>query len=176
MLDGFFRRGRLELGQVVPTISPSMDIQIPSNLERLMFDIYGGDSERLREAMIRLRRERSVGVPGGAESEVFVSRWYDDRETARVMADVHRSTGRIVDPHTAVGIAAARDSGIEGPIVCLATAHPAKFPRAVESAIGRPPPVPRTLAGIEMRPERVTRMANDLGALRRLLRQVSRFT
>ena len=113
VLDGFFRRGRLELGQVVPTISPSMDIQVPSNLERLMFDMYGGDGGRLREAMIRLRRERSVGVPRGSDSEVFVSRWYDDRETARVMADVHRSTGRIVDPHTAVGIAAARDAGVE---------------------------------------------------------------
>ena len=175
VLDGFFRRGRLELGEVVSTISPSMDIQVPSNLERLMFDMYGGDGGRLGEAMIRLRSERSVGVPDGPDSGVFVSRWYDDRETRRVMAHVHRSTGRIIDPHTAVGVAAARDAGVEGPIVCLATAHPAKFPRAVESAIGRPPPVPRSLADIGRRPERVRRMRNDLGELRRLLRRVSRF-
>ena len=175
VLDGFFRRGRLELGEVVPTISPSMDIQVPSNLERLMFDMYGGDGERLREAMIRLRRERSVGVPGGSESGLFVSRWYDDRETARVMADVYRTTGQIVDPHTAVGIGAARDADVKGPIVCLATAHPAKFPRAVGSAIGRPPPFPPSLADLGSRAERVRRMGNDLEELRSLLPQVSRF-
>ncbi len=175
VLDGFFRSGRLELGEVVPTISPSMDIQVPSNLERLMFDMYGGDGDRLREAMVRLRRERSLGIPGGSESGLFVSRWYDDRETSSVMADVYRTTGQIVDPHTAVGIAAARDSRVEGPVVCLATAHPAKFPRAVGSAIGRPPPAPRRLADLGRRTERVRRMDNDLDELRRLVRQVSRF-
>ena len=175
VLDGFFRRGRIELGEVVPTISPSMDIQVPSNLERLMFDMYGRDGEQLREAMVRLRRDRSVGVPGVPDSGIFVSRWYDDRETMRVMADVFRDTGQIVDPHTAVGIAAARDAGVGGPIVCLSTAHPAKFPRAVESSIGRPPPIPRSLTDIGSRPERVRRMNNDLGELRRVLRQVSRF-
>ena len=175
VLDGFFRRGRLELGEVVPTISPSMDIQIPSNLERLMFDMYEGDGERLREAMIRLRSERVVEVPGSPESGIFVSRWYDDTETARVIANVYRTTGHIVDPHTAVGIAAAGDADVKGPIVCLATAHPAKFPRAVGSAIGRPPPTPRRLADLESRPERVRRMGNDLAELRHILRQVSRF-
>ena len=175
VLDGFFRRGKLELGEVVPTISPSMDIQVPSNLERLMFDMYRRDGQRLRDAMIRLRRERSVGVAGDSVSSMFVSRWCDDRETIRVMADVYRTTGQIVDPHTAVGIAAARDAGVKGPVVCLATAHPAKFPRAVGSAIGRPPPIPRSLAELERRTERVRRMGNDLGELTRLLRHVSRF-
>lgn len=175
VLDGFFSRGRLELGDVVPTISPSMDIQVPSNLERLMFDMYQGDGQRLREAMMRLRRDRSVAVTGDPVPSMFVSRWYDDRETSRVIAHVYRTTGRIVDPHTAVGIAAARDADVKGPIVCLATAHPAKFPRAVGSAIGRPPPIPRSLAELETRSERVRRMSNDLGELRSLLRQVSRF-
>ena len=176
VLDGFFRRGRLDLGEVIPTLSPSMDIQVPSNLERLMFDMYGGDGARLEEAMTRLRRERSIAVPGGSHPDIFVSRWYDDRATTEVMADVYRATGQIVDPHTAVGIGAARDAQVEGPVVCLATAHPAKFPGAVEAALDRSPPVVPRLAGLDKRPERVTGMPNDLAALKRLLRTISRFS
>ena len=176
VLDGFFRRGRLDLGEVVPTLSPSMDIQVPSNLERLLFDMYGRDGERLAEAMIRLRQERSIEVPRGSESDLFVSRWYDDRATREIMADVYRATGQIVDPHTAVGICAARDVQVEGPVVCLATAHPAKFPAAVKAALGRLPPVPSVLTGLEKRSERVTRMSNDVTALGNLLRTNSRFS
>ncbi len=175
VLDGFFRSARIELGEVVRTISPSMDIQVPSNLERLMFDLYGRDGRRLEEAITRLRREGSLEVPRSAETDGFVSRWYDDRATAEVMADVYRTTGRIVDPHTAVGIGAARDSGVTGPIVCLATAHPAKFPKAVEGALDVPPPVPGALRDLYRRPERVTRIGNDLTEFRKLLLAVSRF-
>ncbi len=176
VLDGFFRNGRIDLGEVVPTLSPSMDIQVPSNLERLMFDLYGRDGKVLEEAMGRLRREGSLEAPGGAELDLFVSRWYDDRATRRIMADVYRESGRIVDPHTAIGIGAARDAGVEGPVVCLATAHPAKFPEAVEAALHRPPPVPSALSGLEELPERVVRLPNDLAALGRLLRTVCRFS
>lgn len=175
VLDGFFRRGRLDLGEVVPTLSPSMDIQVPSNLERLVFELYGNDGERLARAMFRLRANGCLEVPEGPEADIFVSRWYDDRATKQVMADVYRATGRIVDPHTAIGIGAARDAQVEGPVVCLATAHAAKFPAAVEAALGRLPPVPAALAGLEERPERVTRLPNDLPSLGHLLRAVSRF-
>ena len=175
VLDGFFRRGRLDLGEVIPTLSPSMDIQVPSNLERLMFDMYGSDGKRLADAMVRFRKNGFMEVPGGPELELFVSRWYDDRATKQVMADVYRATGQIVDPHTAIGIAAARDARIDGPVVCLATAHPAKFPEAVEASIGQPPPVPAALAGLEGRRERVIRLPGDLAALSHLLRTVSRF-
>ena len=175
VLYDFFRRGRLDLGEVVPTLSPSMDIQVPSNLERLMFDLYGSDGERLEEAMIRLRSERSIEVSGATESDLFVSRWFDDREVKGTMADVYRATGQIIDPHTAVGIGAAREVRCDGPVVCLATTHPAKFPAAVEAALERPPPVPPGLAGLEKRSERVTRMSNDLTALGHLLRSISRF-
>lgn len=176
VLDGFFRTGRIDLGEVIPTISPSMDIQIPSNLERLLFDLYGRDGRRLAEAMGWLRREGSLEAPDGAELDIFASKWYDDRATRRIMAEVYRRSGRVIDPHTAVGIGAARDAGVEGPVVCLATAHPAKFPEAVEEALGRPPPIPSALAGLERRPERVVRLPNDLGALGRFLRGVSRFS
>ena len=152
-----------------------MDIQVPSNLERLMFDLYNGDGPRLEGAMSEMRRHRTVEAPTGAATDLFVSRWYDDQETLSVMADVYQASGHIVDPHTAVGIGAGRDAGIEGPIVCLGTAHPAKFPAAVEQALGAPPPVPPRLAGLADRPERVTRMHNDLATLEGLLRKFSRF-
>ena len=174
VLDGFFREGRLDLGTVIPTLSPSMDIQIPSNLERLLFDLFGKDGERLVAAMIRLREEGSLTVTGGTD-DLFVSRWYDDEDTVATMREVYRSSGRIVDPHSAVGIAAARDTAPDGRVVCLATAHPAKFADAVERALGRPSPVPEALDGIHDRPERVTRIPRDLGAIHRLLRDKSRF-
>ena len=175
VLDGFFRRGKIELGEVVPTISPSMDIQIPSNLERLMFDMYGRDGRRLGETMTRLRSKGSVAVSGDTGSQLFRSRWYDDRATSQVMSEVYKASGQIVDPHTAVGIAAAQDAGVEGPVVCLATAHPAKFPRAIQAALGRPPPPSARLADLEKRSERVLRIDNDLAELESLLRRVSRF-
>ena len=174
VLDGFFRKGRLDLGAVIPTLSPSMDIQVPSNLERLLFDLFGKDGEMLAAAMVRLRDEGSLTVMGGTD-DLFVSRWYDDEDTMAVMREVYRSSGRIVDPHSAVGIAAARDTATDGRVVCLATAHPAKFSGAVERALGRPPPTPAVLESIHDRPERVTRIAGDLGAVRRLLRERSRF-
>ena len=176
VLDGFFRAGRIELGEVIPTISPSMDIQIPSNLERLLFDLYGRDGRRLAEAMGRLRRDGCLEAPGGPELDLFASRWCDDRATRRIMAEVYRRSGRVIDPHTAVGVGAAQEAGVEGPVVCLSTAHPAKFPEAVEAALGRPPPAPAALEGLEKRPERVVRLPNDLGALVRFLRAVSRFS
>lgn len=174
VLDGFFRDGRLDLGTVIPTLSPSMDIQVPSNLERLLFDLFRRDGERLMAAMIRLREEGSLTVTAGTD-DLFVSRWYDDEDTMATMRQVYRSSGRIVDPHSAVGIAAARDTPTDGPVVCLATAHPAKFADAVESALGRPSPAPPALEGIHDRPERVTRIPRDLGAIHRLLREKSRF-
>ena len=175
VLDGFFRAGRLHVGEVVRTLSPSMDIQVPSNLERLMFDMYGRDGGRLSETMARLRAEGTVEAPGASTPDLFVSRWYDDRSTRRIMSEVYRTTGRIVDPHTAIGIGAAADADVEGPIVALATAHPAKFPSAIQQALGRPPQVPDAIRDLAGRPERVVAMSNDLDDLRRLLRSVSRF-
>ena len=175
VLDGFFRNGRLDLGTVIPTLSPSMDIQVPSNLERLLFDLFGRDGESLAAAMIGLRKEGSLAVVAGTD-DLFVSRWYDDEATMATMREVYRSSGRIVDPHSAVGIAAARDTATDGPVVCLATAHPAKFAGAVERALGRLPPTPAVLEGILDRPERVTRIPSDLGAIRRVILERSRFS
>lgn len=173
-LFDFFREGTLAPGEVIPTISPSMDIQIPSNLERLLYDLYGRDGPRLRAAMAELRSAGRLRVPDGEARDGFVSRWYDDRDTMRIMAEVRREGGPILDPHTAIGVGAARDvvrgTGLTGPVVCLGTAHPAKFPEAVRAALGEAPPVAERLAGLENKPERVINLRADYGDLTEVLR------
>ncbi len=176
VLDGFFRNRRLDLNEVIPTLSPSMDIQIPSNLERLMYDLLEGDGVRLQESMAQLRKQRCITVPSGVPTERFLSRWYDDRSTLDIMSEVYRTFGITIDPHTAVGVGAARDTESGVPTVCLATAHPAKFPEAVSAAIGREAPKPPALAGLARHPERVTRIHNDLHTLIDLLHRLSRFS
>lgn len=175
-LDGFFRERMLTLGEVVPTLSPSMDIQIPSNLERLLYDLYRGDGPRLRAAMEELRAAGRLRSPGGEALNGFASRWYDDRDTLRIMAETYQAGGPILDPHTAIGVGAARDavgqSGGEGPVVCLGTAHPAKFPEAVREALGTEPPLPERLSGIGDLPERVIPLRADFGELTEVLREV----
>ena len=175
VLDGFFQQNLLELGTVVPTITPSMDIQVPSNLERLLFELYERNGDRVANAMSELRASGRLDVPIGAAIHGFVSEWYDDASTRMIMADVYKATGRVVDPHSAIGIGAARASGVEGPIVCMGTAHPSKFPAAVEEATGVSPQLPDHLADLHERRERLAHIGNDLGEFERVLRSVSRF-
>ncbi len=175
VLHGFFSDGRLELGTVVPTLSPSMDIQIPSNLERLLFDLLGRSPSRLVEAMVSMRQRGVLEFSETGADRLFVSRWCDDAATLSTMREVYENRGILVDPHTAVGIAAARDSQVEGPIVCLATAHPAKFPEAVRQAIGVAPQAPPAVEVLRGLPERVIRLPRDPKALRYLLLDKSRF-
>lgn len=174
VLSGFFRERTLTPREVIPTISPSMDIQVPSNLERLLYDLYGGDGPRLRSAMAELGGTGRLRVPDGEALDGFTSRWYDDRDTMRIMAEVRAAGGPVLDPHTAIGVGAARDvvrrGGAEGPVVCLGTAHPAKFPEAVREALGEDPPVAERLAGMKDKPERVISLRADYGELTEALR------
>ena len=144
--------GALVAEEVVPTLSPSMDIQVSSNHERLLFELLGRDGDRTSELLARFRGVGSVEVPRDPR---FDAASIDDAQTLRIIRDVHASTGMLVDPHTAVGIGAARatrrDPGV--PMVCLATAHPAKFPDAVEQATGIRPPLPDRLADLFDRDE-----------------------
>ncbi|HKY65250.1 MAG TPA: threonine synthase, partial [Acidimicrobiales bacterium] len=148
-------RGLVQEG-VVPTLSPSMDIQVSSNHERLLFELLGRDGAATAELMGRFRGVGSVEAP---VDPVFAAASLDDRETLDVIADLHRRTGHLVDPHTAIGIGAAlrcraADPDAAGrPVVCLATAHPAKFPDAVEQATGVRPALPDHLADLFDRPE-----------------------
>ncbi len=175
ILTRFFASGRMAMEEVHPTLSPSMDIQVSSNLERLLFDLYGRDGAALAQAMASFRRNGQLAIGDErwkAARAVFDGYRFDDAETLQTIAGIHRQTGELVDPHSAIGIAAAhaaaRDRG--GPVIALATAHPAKFPDAVERATGRRPPLPARLADLLERPERVEVLPNDLKTVQGYIR------
>jgi threonine synthase len=152
--------GALVTGEVVPTWSPSMDIQVSSNLERLLFELLDRDGARTADLMVRFREIGSVEAP---RDPSFAAARIDDRETLDVIRAVHELYGYLIDPHTAVGVGAARKATRDGErIVCLATAHPAKFPDAVRKATGIEPPVPERLAAALEGEERFDVLQNDV--------------
>ncbi len=156
--------GSLIAAPVVPTYSPSMDIQVSSNHERLLFELSGRDGARTGELLDRFRGLGAVEAP---HDHRFHAAAFDDAATLEVIRQVHGATGALVDPHTAVGIGAARACRTgDGPMVALATAHPAKVPDAVEAATGiRPEPPPR-LAALFDRPERFEVLPAEVEAIR----------
>ena len=171
-LARWLRTGVLGGGPVHATLSPSMDVQVASNAERLLFELADRDGATVAGWMADLAAGRPVDVGPGRAGELvgrFPAASVDDEATLATMGDVHRRTGVLIDPHTAVGVAAARarraDTG-DTPVVCLATAHPAKFPDAVAEATGVRPALPDRLADLLDRPERVTAVPADLGAVR----------
>ncbi|HEY6533008.1 MAG TPA: threonine synthase [Acidimicrobiales bacterium] len=174
ILTRFLTSGTMTIGEVHPTLSPSMDIQVSSNLERLLFDLYGRDGAAIAELMARFRAEGTVSVDAGRLDQLG-EQWsaarVDDAGTSATMAELHQRTGRLIDPHTAVGLAAAHEVRADPtvPMVVLSTAHPAKFPDAVEAATGVHPALPQHLADLFDRPERYEVVANDVGAVRKLI-------
>ena len=173
ILTRFMDSGAMETRPVAATLSPAMDIQIASNFERLLFDVYGGRGPGLVKAMERLRRDGRADF-GKARwrriRKVFAGHRLDDAGTTAAMRRIHETTGVVVDPHTAIGIAAGEacrgDEGFGGaPLVCISTAHPAKFPDAVEAATGTRPTLPPRLADLQGRRERCEVLPNDLGAV-----------
>ena len=170
ILTRWARTGDLVQDGVVPTLSPSMDIQVSSNHERLLFELLGRDGGATARLMTRFRELSAVEAP---RDPTFVAASLDDRATLDLIADLHHRTGYLADPHTAVGIGAARacrdepgGGGAGRPVVCLATAHPAKFPDAVEQATGVRPPLPDHLADLHDRPERYEVLPAEVGAVR----------
>jgi threonine synthase len=171
--------GAYELREVVPTSSPSMDIQVASNFERLVFDIYRRDSRAVRALMASLAQSRRFALSASALSAlraVFSADRADEDETAATIRTILRETGLLIDPHTAVAIAVAekeiRDQSI--PMIVLGTAHPAKFPDAVEAASGVRPQLPEWLADLDRRPERGIRLPVDQRAIEHHILSVSR--
>ena len=166
--------GVYEKDQVTPSHSPSMDIQVSSNFERALFDAYGRDGSAVMQAMEDLGAKGGFKISQGAFqklTETFGSGMATEAETLERIARTWRETGELVCPHTAVGLEVAAKAKAAGtPMVTLATAHPAKFPDAVEQATGIRPPLPSRMASLYDRPERVTEVENDLGALQSLIR------
>jgi len=172
ILTRFFTSGEMAMNDVVPTLSPSMDIQISSNLERLLFELLGRDGQVIADMMSTFRDQRTVSIDD-AHHGVLQEMWHgyrvdDEGEngTKSIIAQVHADTGVVVDPHTAVGIGAALQAGPgRGPTVCLGTAHPAKFPDAVEAAMGARPALPDRLGDLFDREETFTVLPNDLATV-----------
>jgi threonine synthase len=165
ILTRWVATGDLVSGTVVPTLSPSMDIQVSSNHERLLFELLGRDGAATAELMARFRSLGAVeGVP---RDPVLSAAAVDDDETVAIIRDLHGRTGYVADPHTAVGLGAARRARRHPqlPLVCLATAHPAKFPDAVERATGERPELPERAAGLLTREERYDVLPAELGAI-----------
>ncbi len=156
-------------GTVHPSISPSMDIQVSSNFERALFEAYGRDGNAVAQLMAELG-EGGFDVSQGAMqalAEIYRSGRASEDETSQTITDILTRTGELLCPHSAVGVKVAnemRDRGV--PMITLATAHPAKFPDAVEAATGIRPPLPPRMADLFDRPERLTRVPNDLAALK----------
>jgi threonine synthase len=172
ILDRFFRTREYRAGEVRPTQSPSMDIQVASNFERFLHAQYGGDGARVAAKM---REFAGTGAFAYESDDLadgpLLSCAVSEAATTETIRRVHEETGMVIDPHTAVGVAAARKRlADDGPVVCLATAHPAKFPDAVERAVGLRPELPPRLADLMRREERCVTVPNDLGAIQAYLR------
>ncbi|MEZ0167655.1 threonine synthase [Microvirga sp. TS319] len=172
--------GAYEITGVEPTTSPSMDIQISSNFERLLFEAYGRDAEAIRRLMANLGQSRSFlieAAPLARIREEFSARAVDEANVADEMARTYRATGYVLDPHSAVGTRAARallEDRPDVPVVALSTAHPAKFPDAVERATGIRPALPPHMADLMERRESFTVLPNDQASVERFIRERAR--
>ena len=174
ILDRCLKGQGYHTSTVHPSISPSMDIQVSSNFERALFDAYGRDGNAVAQLMDELKSGGGFDVSQGALQmlqDTFQSgRASEDETSATITAELARSS-ELLCPHSAVGVKVAnalRDPAT--PMITLATAHPAKFPDAVEAATGIRPPLPPRMADLYDRPERVTRISNDLAALEAFVR------
>ena len=182
ILTRFIRDGDMSTRDVVPTLSPSMDIQVSSNFERLLFEMNGRDGGLTAEQLTRFRSagvldvepdQRATWIDGSFRAAAF-----DDEAVLAEIARVDHDAAMIVEPHTATATAAARlfagPEGSERPMVSLATAHPAKFPDAVDQALGRRPALPPHLTDLFERPERTETVANDLAAVEALVERLTK--
>jgi threonine synthase len=176
ILTRFVNDGDMSIRPVVATTSPSMDIQVSSNFERLLFEMNDRAGLRTAEQLARFRQAGRLDLPtelrerwiGGS----FRAARFDDRQVAAEMRRVYDASGVLIDPHTATGTAAARRLAAERgdhPTVTMATAHPAKFPDAVEHATGIRPALPAHLADLLERAERTETLPNDLAAVEELV-------
>ncbi|MDD5153744.1 MAG: threonine synthase [Thermodesulfobacteriota bacterium] len=170
ILTRFINAGDYSIGKVVPTVSPSMDIQVASNFERYLYYFYNEDAERVREAMKAFSKSGHLKFTEEEHEVVrrdFVSRSVDQPTTLKTIRSFYEETGYILDPHTAVGVRAGLDlREPDVPMVCLATAHPAKFGEAVFQALGREPELPPRLQGLGEREARCEVLEADTDVIK----------
>lgn len=162
--------GDYSVGVVKATAAPSMDIQVSSNFERLLFDLHGRDPVALTKAMKGFEATHRLDLSSAMQSEagsLLISKRIDGDGMAQALRWAFAECSQLIDPHTAIGLAAAREveSMVDGPIVTLATAHPGKFRDAVERASGQRPGLPVRVAGLFDRAERYDTLPAELGAV-----------
>ena len=169
--------GIYEPRDVIATSSPSMDIQLASNFERLLFELAGRDGARVRARMGELRRGGAFHLEAAelnSMRKLFTAHSIGEQDTEMTIRNLFEETGMLVDPHTAVGLAAAREEDTGTPMIVLSTAHPAKFPEAVKRATGRVAEAPERLRLKLGQDERLTVLANDYGAVAEFISARSR--
>lgn len=179
ILTRFFETGEMKIDGSYATLSPSMDIQISSNFERYLFDLVGREPKKLAALMNDFKNNGHFSVNDEQlkqASSIFKAARADDEQTLKLIKECHDATGYILDPHTAVGLACAKEiaSGTKGAVVLLATAHPAKFPDAVEKAIGLRPALPAHLSDLFDRTEYLSKHPNDLKTVQDFVRTHTR--
>ena len=170
ILTRFFETHSMDMLPVIPTLSPSMDIQVSSNFERLLFEMNNRDGGATTEQLNRFRQSGKLSVEPDQYAKwiapTFRAHRANNDETLAVMKRIYGESGMLVDPHTAVGIASAAACAEPGiPTITLATAHPAKFPDAVKKATGVHPALPDHVADLFDREERIVNLPNDLQAI-----------
>jgi threonine synthase len=175
ILARFLESNDMSMVPVEPSLSPSMDIQVSSNFERLLFELLDRDGDATRKKMLTFRgtgRMTLADTLWHRARGVFHGFRLDDPGTVAEIRRLHAATGYLADPHSAIGIAAARAMPCAGgvPVVAMATAHPAKFPDAMEQATGQRPALPPRMADLFQREERFTVLPNDLGAVEAAVR------
>jgi len=173
ILDRALKSGAYETNGVKASISPSMDIQVSSNFERALFDAYGRDGAAVAALMAEMKAGGFHISQGALEMlrGTFASGRCSEEETVATIKAQYAATGEVLCPHSAVGVKVAEDHLGDSLMITLATAHPAKFPDAVESAMGQRPALPQRMSDLFERAERVTRVPNDLEALETLVRE-----
>lgn len=187
ILARFFETGRYRPGEVYRTLSPAMDIQVASNFERLLYEIRGGDGDAVRRDMVGLVQGEPIRVEDRDLSEtgkLFRGKMVTEEQTIDTMRAMRDTYGVQIDPHTAVGIAAARQTGAldesyqatAAPVIAFATAHPAKFPDAVRQALGEDPAMPEPLARCMEAPERLATLPPDYARVAEYLRRAAAAT
>ena len=173
-LSDLITMGTLTVEQPVPTLAPAMDIQIPSNLERYLFELTEGDSERVRAWQNQLRETRRLSLTAserGRMQQLLAADWLPDNEVIDAMQEAHTTAGLVLDPHSAIAWRIGNRLCPPGAtLVTVATAHPAKFAEAVVKATGLAPQLPADLADLADRDERTLHLPSDYEALVEFLR------
>ena len=169
ILTRFFESQSMAITGVHPTLSPSMDIQVSSNFERLLFEMNDRDGAVTASQLTRFRDKGLVVEPDQYEQWIaptFRASRATDHDTLATIRSVYEDFDMLIDPHTAVGVKVAREFAEEGiPMLTMATAHPAKFPDAVERATGVRPGLPEHLSNLFDLPEFTTQLPNDLATV-----------